>query len=70
MSCAHRDTATLPSISSTSFQTISFLCLAALIILDTSVVRSASSTIAQIGPIDDNAIKPYISYWRRIEILE
>ena len=40
------------------------------VILDTSNSRNVSSTMVNIGSVSENAIKAYISYWKRIKILE
>ncbi|KAK2014649.1 putative NRPS-like enzyme [Colletotrichum eremochloae] len=39
------------------------------VILDTSVSRSASSTMASMKPIKESIIRGYVSYWRRIKLL-
>lgn len=40
------------------------------VVLDTSISRNVSSTMANIGPVGENSIKAYISYWRRIGLLK
>ena len=40
------------------------------VVLDTSNSRNASSTMVNMGSVSENAIRAYISYWRRIKIIE
>lgn len=40
------------------------------VVLDTSISRKVSSTLANMGPVEENAIRAYISYWRRIKVLK
>ena len=39
------------------------------VILDTSISRNVSSTMANMGPVGENAIRAYISYWKKIKLL-
>ncbi|KAL9079839.1 MAG: hypothetical protein Q9157_001295 [Trypethelium eluteriae] len=40
------------------------------IVLDTSNSRTVSSTMANMGPVGEDTIKAYLSYWRRIKLLK
>lgn len=40
------------------------------IVLDTFNSRKVSSTMANMGPVGENAIRGYISYWRRVKLLK
>lgn len=40
------------------------------VVLDTSISRNVSSTMANMGPVGENAIRAYISYWRRMKLLK
>ena len=40
------------------------------VVLDTSISRNVSSTMANMGFVGENAIKAYISYWRRMKLLK
>ncbi|KAL9095877.1 MAG: hypothetical protein Q9165_001874 [Trypethelium subeluteriae] len=39
-------------------------------VLDTSSSRSVSSTMANMGPVEEHTIKAYLSYWSRIKLLK
>lgn len=40
------------------------------VILDTATARSVSSTLRQMGPVGDDEIRGYVSYWRKIGTLK
>ena len=40
------------------------------VVLDTSISRSVSSTMANMGPVGENAVRAYISYWKRMKLLK
>ncbi len=40
------------------------------IVLDTSVSQSVSLTMRAMGPVDENTLKAYVSYWRSIKFLK
>ncbi|ORY66160.1 uncharacterized protein BCR38DRAFT_511934 [Pseudomassariella vexata] len=40
------------------------------IVLDTSISWSVCSTMANMGPVGDETVRAYISYWRRIKLLK
>ena len=40
------------------------------VVLDTSISRNVSPTMANMGPVGMNAIKAYLSYWRRVKLLK
>ena len=40
------------------------------VVLDTFISRNVSLTMANMGPVGDNAIRLYISYWRKIKLLK
>lgn len=39
------------------------------VVLDTTISRKVSSIMANMGPVRENAIRAYISYWRRMKRL-
>lgn len=40
------------------------------VVLDTSISRNASSIMANMRPVGENAIRAYLSYWRRMKLLK
>ena len=40
------------------------------VVLDTSNSRNVSSTMADMGPVGENTIRAYVSYWRKTKLLK
>ena len=60
-----------PAASLTQFLRNDFLKMSCgSVVLDTSISRNVSSTMANMGPVGENSIRAYISYWRRMKLLK
>ena len=59
-----------PAASLIQFLSIDFLKMSCgSVVLDTSISRSVSSTMANMGPVGENTIRAYISYWKTMKLL-